>query len=134
MKWKKNTWNLTFGTEKIMNKHSAQCVCRTVFSLFTPDFHGLDWSLQDPPALKNTFHFNVAAAHKVICHLIMTKQTPRLSAVKCMCTSNEKEEVRQTSASLWAWLNFQDGNQVVPATSARSQMKAESVVVVLLTH
>lgn len=62
-------------------------VHRRVFSLLAPDFLGLDWSLQDPsappPALKNTFHFNVAAAHEVVCHLIMTKQTQRPSAVKC---------------------------------------------------
>lgn len=49
------------------------------------NFLSLDWRLQSlfPPALKNTFHFNVAAARKVICHSIMTKQTQRHFTGKC---------------------------------------------------
>lgn len=50
------------------------------------NFLSLDWCLQSlfPAALKNTFHFNVAAAHKVVCHLIMTKQTQRHFPVNCV--------------------------------------------------
>lgn len=71
-------------------------VCVGVFSPLCPNFLSLDWRSQDlfPPALKNTFHFNVAAARKVICHLIMTEQTQRHVSVKCVCVSAWRKSAR----------------------------------------
>lgn len=60
--------------------------CVAAFPLSRPNFLSLDWRWRDPfpAALKNTFHFNVAAPRKVICHLIMTEKTQRHVSVKCV--------------------------------------------------
>lgn len=87
MNWKKNTLELTGETGKIRNKHEALCVreCVPECLFSTRSRLPRPWlkpaGCVPPPALKNTFHFNVAAAHKVICHSIMTKQNRRLSSV-----------------------------------------------------
>lgn len=50
---------------------------------------------------KNTFHFNVTATHKVICHLIMTKQTRRHFTVSCECTKKVCERKCEGSLVLF---------------------------------
>lgn len=83
---RKNAFKLTSCTAKKKKSELKFLGMSVCLSLLCPNFLSLDWRLQGlfPPALKNTFHFNVAAAHKVICHLIMTKQTQRHFTVKCV--------------------------------------------------
>lgn len=47
-----------------------------------------------PAALKNTFHFNVSAPRKVICHLIMMEKTQRHVSVKCVRGGSGRAEGR----------------------------------------
>lgn len=106
-----------------------------VYFLYSPDFLDLDWSLQEtsnhpptqPPDLKNTFHFNAAAAHEVICHLIMTKQTRRLSAVKCMYTKKRRWGGRRRPCGLDWTFKMESGS---PATPARWHAEVNPTVVV----
>ena len=108
-----------------------------VFSRLAPDFLGLDRSLQRPanatppprpptPVLKNTFHFNVAAAHEVICHLIMTKQTRRLSAVICMEKKERRWGGQRRPCGPHGTFKIEEGS---PATAGRWHADAQPTVV-----